>query len=158
MCFHRPSGLGLVAPIWKPLLDASVLRACTCLLSTKGETRTLRTLAPAWFRSSWLTSRGPREVCLALISLPLVSLPGEAAPEEVLRRPPRDGLECLVDEDGSYGPASSATLWAAGRQVWEPLFLERRHIYYDNQYNKLASLLNWGYSLKGFWLPGGFCL
>ena len=35
-------------------------------------------------------SRGPREVCLALISPPLVSLPGEAAPEEVLRRPPRE--------------------------------------------------------------------
>ena len=42
----------------------------TCGLS---ETRTLRTLAPAWSQSSWLTSRGPREVCLALISPPLVS-------------------------------------------------------------------------------------
>ena len=30
----------------------------------------------------------PREVRLALISPPLVSQPGEAAPEEVLRRPP----------------------------------------------------------------------
>ena len=47
------------------------------------------TLAPVWSRSSWLTSRGPREVCLALISLPLVSLPSEAAPEEVLCRVPR---------------------------------------------------------------------
>jgi len=33
--------------------------------------------------------KGPRKVCLALISPPLVSLPGEAAFEEVLRRPPR---------------------------------------------------------------------
>ena len=29
---------------------------------------------------------------LALISLPLTSQPGEAAPEEVLRHPPREGL------------------------------------------------------------------
>ena len=48
-------------------------------------------------------SREPREVCLALISLLLVRQPGEAAPEEVLCRPPREGLECLVDEDGLYG-------------------------------------------------------
>ena len=41
---------------------------------------------------------------------------------------PREGLECLVDEDGPYRPASTATPWAAGRQVWGPLFLERRHI------------------------------
>ena len=32
-----------------------------------------------------------------------MSLPGEAAPEEVLRRPPREALGCLVDEDGPYG-------------------------------------------------------
>ena len=86
----RPSGLGLVAPLWKPLLDASVLRACACPLSTKEETRMLRVLAPAWSQSSWLTSRGPREVCLALISPPLVILPSEATPEEVLCRPPRE--------------------------------------------------------------------
>ena len=50
----------------------------------------LRALAPAWSRSSWLTSQEPREVCLALISPPLASLHGEAHPEEVLRRPPRE--------------------------------------------------------------------
>ena len=50
----------------------------------------MRALAPAWSRSSWITSRGPREVCLALISPPLVSLPGEVAPEEVLCRPPHE--------------------------------------------------------------------
>ena len=48
-------------------------------------------------------SRKPREVFLALISPPLMSLHGEAAPEEVLRRPPREGLGCLGDEDGPYG-------------------------------------------------------
>ena len=48
----------------------------------------LRALAPAWCRSSWLTSREPRKVCPALISPLLVSLPSEAAPEEVLRHPP----------------------------------------------------------------------
>ena len=32
----------------------------------------------------------PREVCLALISPPLASQPGGAAPEEVLCRPPRE--------------------------------------------------------------------
>ena len=74
----------------EPLLDASVLRACACLLSTKEETRTLRALAPAWSRSSWLTSRGPHEVCLALISPPLASLPSKAALEEVLCLPPHE--------------------------------------------------------------------
>ena len=38
---------GLIALIWKPLPDASVLRACACILSTKEETRTLRVLAHA---------------------------------------------------------------------------------------------------------------
>ena len=70
--------------------DASVLFACAGLLSTKEETRTLHALAPAWCRASWLTSREPHEVCPALISLLLVSQPGEAAPEEVLCRPPRE--------------------------------------------------------------------
>ena len=42
------SGLGLVAPIWQPLPDASVLFACAGLLSTKEEIRTLRAPAPAW--------------------------------------------------------------------------------------------------------------
>ena len=78
------------------LLDALVLRACACPLGTKEEARTLRALAPACSRSSWLMSRGPREVFLASISPPLVSLLGEAAPEEVLHRPPRKCLECLV--------------------------------------------------------------
>ena len=53
-------------------------------------------LAPAWPWSSWLTSQGPRGVPLTLISPPLVRQPGEAAPEEVLRRPPHDGLECSL--------------------------------------------------------------
>ncbi len=66
-------------------------------------------LAPAWSRSSWLTSRGPREVCLALISPPLVSLSGEAAPEEVLCRPPREAwplarvLNALLTKMGRAG-------------------------------------------------------
>ena len=100
------------------MLDASVLRAYACLLSTKEETRTLRALAPAWYRSSWLMSREPRKVCPALISPPLARQPSEAAPEEVLCRLPRECLGCLVDEDGPYMPTSTATPWAAGRQVW----------------------------------------
>ena len=47
-------------------------------------------LAPAWSRSSWLTSQEPHEVCPALISPLLARQPGEAAPEEVLCRPPRE--------------------------------------------------------------------
>ena len=39
---------------------------------------------------------------------------------------PREGLGCLVDEDGPYWPTSTATPWAAGRQVWGPPFPERR--------------------------------
>ena len=92
------------------MLDASVLRACASLLSTKEETRTLRALALAWSRSSWLTSREPCEVCLALIPPPLASLPGEAAPEEVLRRPPHEAwpiarvLNALSMKMGRTGP------------------------------------------------------
>ena len=41
------SGLSLVAPIWQPLPDASVLFAYTGLLSTKEEIRTLRAPVPA---------------------------------------------------------------------------------------------------------------
>ena len=41
---------------------------------------------------------------LALISLPLASQPGEATPEEVLCRPPREGLECLLVKMGRTGP------------------------------------------------------
>ena len=41
---------------------------------------------------------------LALISPPLASQPGEAAPEEVLCRPPREGLECLLVKMGRTGP------------------------------------------------------
>ena len=70
------SGLGLVAPIWQPLPDTSVLFACAGLLSTKEEIRTLRALASAWCRASWLMSREPREVFPALISPLLVSLLG----------------------------------------------------------------------------------
>ena len=67
-------------------------------------------LAPAWSRSAWLTSLEPREVCLALISPPLVSLPGEAAPEEAWRRPPREAwplarvLNALSMKMGRTGP------------------------------------------------------
>ena len=41
---------------------------------------------------------------LALISPPLASQPGDATPEEVLRRPPREGLECLLVKMGRTGP------------------------------------------------------
>ena len=41
---------------------------------------------------------------LALISMPLASQHGEAAPEEVLCRPPREGLECLLVKMGRTGP------------------------------------------------------
>ena len=89
-----------------PLLDAL---ACACSLCTKEETRTLRVLAPAWPWSSWLTSLEPREVCLALNSPPLTSPPGEAAPEGVLRRPPREAwplarvLNALLMKMGRIG-------------------------------------------------------
>ena len=49
-------------------------------------------------------SREPREVCPALISPLLARQPGEAAPEEVLRRPPREGLGCLLVKMGHIGP------------------------------------------------------
>ena len=49
-------------------------------------------------------SQKPHEVSLALISPLLASQPGEAAPEEVLRRPPREGLECLLVKMGRTGP------------------------------------------------------
>ena len=87
---HRPAGPCLVALIWKPLSDASGVLARACLFSTKEEASTLRTLAPAWPWLSWLASQKPREVPLALISSPLVSQPGEGAPEEVLHCPPRE--------------------------------------------------------------------
>ena len=57
---------------------------------SKDTSRAGTLLAPAWSRSSWLTSGGSREVYLAFISPPLASLPCEAAPEEVLHRPPRE--------------------------------------------------------------------
>ena len=41
---------------------------------------------------------------LALISRALANRPGEAAPEEVLRRSPREGLECLPVKMGRTGP------------------------------------------------------
>ena len=59
---------------------------------------------PAWPWSSWLASQEPREVSLALISPPLASQPGEAAPEEVLCHPPREGLERLLVKMGRTGP------------------------------------------------------
>ena len=51
-------------------------------------------------------SQEPREVCLALLSLPLVSLPDEGTPEEVLCRPAREawtlarGLDALLMKMG----------------------------------------------------------
>ena len=39
---------------------------------------------------------------------------------------PREGIDCLVDEDGPYRPASTATPWAAARHVWGPPFPKRR--------------------------------
>ena len=41
---------------------------------------------------------------LALISPLLASQPSEAAPEEVLCRPPREGLECLLVKMGRTRP------------------------------------------------------
>ena len=61
----RPVGLGLVALIWKPLLDASVLLVCACLLSTKEETRTLCALDPPG-----LDRHGSRHWNLARFALP----------------------------------------------------------------------------------------
>ena len=90
--------------------DASGLLACAYLFSTKEETGTLRPLAPSWPWSSWLMSQGPREVPPALISPPLGSQPGEAVPEEFLRRPasrglaPQEGLESLLLKLGRTGP------------------------------------------------------
>ena len=40
---------------------------------------------------------------LALISPPLASQPGEATPEEVLRCPPLEGIECLLVKMGHTG-------------------------------------------------------
>ena len=67
-------------------------------------------LAPAWPWSSWLTSLEPREVCRALISPPLTSLPGEATSEEVLCRPPCEAwpltrvFNVLLMKMGRTGP------------------------------------------------------
>ena len=65
----RPSGLGLVAPIWKTLPDASGLLACVCPLCTKEETRTLRLLAPT-SRLPGLDRHGLRHGNLARFSFP----------------------------------------------------------------------------------------
>ena len=60
-----------------------------------------------------------------------MSLPGLAAPEEVLHRPPREAwplarvLNALLMKMGRRN-AGLATPWAAGRQVWGPPFPERR--------------------------------
>ena len=99
--------------------DASVLLACAGLLSTNEETRTLRALAPAWCRSSWLTSREPHEVRLALISPLLVSLPGSATPEEVLRHPPREAWTLARVLDALLMKMGRMTCWlshAVGRR------------------------------------------
>ena len=94
------------------MLDALILRAYACPLSTKEEIRTLRALAPARSRSSRLTPQEPHEVCLALISPPLASPPGEAASEGVLHRPPREAwplvkvLNALLMKMGHTGPLS----------------------------------------------------
>ena len=67
-------------------------------------------LAPAWPQSSRLASQEHREVPLSLISPPLVSKPGEAASEEVLRRLPREAwplarvLNALLMKMGRTGP------------------------------------------------------
>ena len=68
----------------------------------------MRALAPAWCHSSWLTSREPREVGPALISLLLVSQPGEAAPEEVLCRSPL-GLMSTLPDHPSLSPSVVAS-------------------------------------------------
>ena len=60
---------GLVVLIWKPLLDASVLRACACFLSTKEETRTLRALAPTW-RPPGVDRHGSRHESLVRFASP----------------------------------------------------------------------------------------
>ena len=63
---------------------------------------------------------------------------------------PREGLEYLVNEDGPYRPAGSATSWAAGRQVWGPPFPEHRHhaewIFSSSGYHVLGGshLVTWG--------------
>ena len=70
----------------------------------------MHALALARSRSSWLTSREPREVHPALISPLLARQPGEAAPEEVLHRPPREAwplamvLNALLMKMGRTGP------------------------------------------------------
>ena len=61
-------------------------------------------LVSAWPWSSWLMSYKPHEVPLALISPLLASQPSEAAPEEVLCCPPREGLECLLVKMGRTRP------------------------------------------------------
>ena len=65
----QSAGLGLVAPIWKPLPDASVLHAYACPLCAKQETRTLCGLAPAW-RPPGLDRHGLRHEHLARYPLP----------------------------------------------------------------------------------------
>src|SRR4051812_10988462 len=78
-------------------------------------------LAPAWLPSSWLASQKPREVSLTLISPPLASQHGGTAPEEVLRRLPREawpsrGSWVFAGENGPYRATTGATPWAADRQ------------------------------------------
>ena len=57
-------------------------------------------MVPVWPWSSWLASQEPREVPLALISPPLASQPGEAAPEEVFASSASQGSWVFAGEDG----------------------------------------------------------
>ena len=74
------------------------------------------------------TSRG----CPALISAPLVSLPGVAAPEEVLRRPPREAwplawvLNALLMKMGHMGPLVEPRRGLQAGKSGDPPFPERR--------------------------------
>ena len=87
-----------------------------------------RNLSSAWSRSSWLTSQEPREVCLALISPPLASQPGEAIPEEVLCRPPREAwplarvLNALLMKMGRTGPRAEPRRGPQAGKSGDPRF------------------------------------
>ena len=79
-------------------------------------------LVPAWSRSSL----EPREVCLAVNSPPLTSLPGDAAPEEVLRRLPREAwplarvLIALLMKMGRTGPLVEPRRGPQAGKSWDP--------------------------------------
>ena len=76
-------------------------------------------LAPAWCRSSRLTSREPRELHPALISPLLARQPGEAAPEEVMRHPPSEAWPLARVLDALLVKMSRTACWlshAMGRR------------------------------------------